>query len=224
MRAPVFMAYNHSAISKHCLPWGRIGRQPMPRPFSLAGPRQSCFELSRNAAVDRAVQRARTRSARKYGCGAKVTIGPELHAGGETMLTTACCPWQHRTECKIRGYGQMISAVECREHAVECREMSERAPSPRVRDILIDMAREAGKGWRSKLSIARRRVPNWCCAINFDGSCRRQIISTPLACTSGLPRSPTTSDEFQDLTAQFIVSCMRGHHLLAALSTLPRYF
>jgi hypothetical protein len=82
-------------------------------------------------------------AARKYGCGAKVTIGPELHAGGETMLTTACCPWQHGTECKIRGYGQMISAVECREHAVECREMSERAPSPRVRDILIDMAR----GW-----------------------------------------------------------------------------
>jgi hypothetical protein len=35
----------------------------------------------------------------------------------------------------------MISAVECREHAVECRQMSERAPSPRVRDILIDMAR-----------------------------------------------------------------------------------
>ena len=37
----------------------------------------------------------------------------------------------------------MISAVECREHAVECRQMSERAPSLRVRDILIDMAR----GW-----------------------------------------------------------------------------
>ena len=43
--------------------------------------------------------------------------------------------------CKDPGYGQMISAVECREHAVECRQMSERAPSPRVRDILIDMAR-----------------------------------------------------------------------------------
>ena len=35
----------------------------------------------------------------------------------------------------------MISAVECREHAAECRQMSERAPSLRVRDILIDMAR-----------------------------------------------------------------------------------
>ena len=35
----------------------------------------------------------------------------------------------------------MISVVECREHAVECRQMSKRAPSPRVRDILIDMAR-----------------------------------------------------------------------------------
>jgi hypothetical protein len=45
--------------------------------------------------------------------------------------------------CKDPGYGQMISAVECREHAVECRQMSERAPSLRVRDILIDMAR----GW-----------------------------------------------------------------------------
>jgi hypothetical protein len=39
------------------------------------------------------------------------------------------------------GDGQMISAVECREHAVECRQMSERAPSQRVRDILVDMAR-----------------------------------------------------------------------------------
>ena len=45
--------------------------------------------------------------------------------------------------CKGPGYGQMISAVECREHAVECRQMAERAPSLRVRDILIDMAR----GW-----------------------------------------------------------------------------
>ena len=35
----------------------------------------------------------------------------------------------------------MISAVECSEHAAECRQMSERAPSLRVRDILIDMAR-----------------------------------------------------------------------------------
>ena len=39
------------------------------------------------------------------------------------------------------GDGQMISAVECREHAVECRQMPERAPSQRVRDILVDMAR-----------------------------------------------------------------------------------
>ena len=35
----------------------------------------------------------------------------------------------------------MISAVECREHTAEYREMSERAPSLRVRDMLIDMAR-----------------------------------------------------------------------------------
>src|SRR4029079_7390065 len=43
--------------------------------------------------------------------------------------------------CKDPGYAQMISAVECREHAVECRQMAERAPSLRVRDILIEMAR-----------------------------------------------------------------------------------
>ena len=56
------------------------------------------------------------------------------------MLTTPCCPWQRRVQ-RAGGYRQMISAVECREHAVECRQMSERAPSLRVRDILIDMAR-----------------------------------------------------------------------------------
>jgi len=33
MRAPIFIAYNRSAISKHCLPRGRIRLQPMPRPF-----------------------------------------------------------------------------------------------------------------------------------------------------------------------------------------------
>ena len=69
----------------------------------------------------------------------------------------------------------MISAVECREHAVECRQMSERAPSPRVRDILIDLAR-SWKGLRSKLSIARRRAPTLCYAINFEGSCRRRTV------------------------------------------------
>ena len=57
------------------------------------------------------------------------------------MLTTLCCPWQHWLGARSGGNGQMISAVECREHAVECRQMSERAPSLRVRDILIDMAR-----------------------------------------------------------------------------------
>jgi hypothetical protein len=53
-----------------------------------------------------------------------------------TLLPVAALP-----AAKVRGYGQMISAVECREHAVECRQMSEHAPSLRVRDILIDMAR-----------------------------------------------------------------------------------
>ena len=41
------------------------------------------------------------------------------------------------------GGTEMISAEECREHAIECRQMSERAPNLRVRNILIDMAR----GW-----------------------------------------------------------------------------
>ena len=71
-----------------------------------------------------------------------LTIGAEVHPGRETMLITLCCPWQYWLGAKVRGR-QMISAVECREHAVECRQMSERAPSLRVRDILIDMAR----GW-----------------------------------------------------------------------------
>ena len=39
-----------------------------------------------------------------------------------------------------RGDG-MITAIECRERAAECRQMSERENSPRVRLILTDMAR-----------------------------------------------------------------------------------
>jgi len=34
----------------------------------------------------------------------------------------------------------MITPVECRQRAVECRQMAERAPSLRVRSILTDMA------------------------------------------------------------------------------------
>ena len=69
-----------------------------------------------------------------------------------SLLVSKCTPGAKDTDdtvipvaalagCKVRGNGQMISAVECREHAVECRQMAERAPSLRVRDILIDMAR-----------------------------------------------------------------------------------
>ena len=34
----------------------------------------------------------------------------------------------------------MITSMECREHAVECRRMAERAPNVSVRAALIDMA------------------------------------------------------------------------------------
>jgi hypothetical protein len=34
----------------------------------------------------------------------------------------------------------MITPVECRQRAVECRQMAERAPNLRVRSILTDMA------------------------------------------------------------------------------------
>jgi hypothetical protein len=34
-----------------------------------------------------------------------------------------------------------ITPVECRQHAVECERMAERASNPRMQSILIDMAR-----------------------------------------------------------------------------------
>jgi hypothetical protein len=34
----------------------------------------------------------------------------------------------------------MITPVECRQRAVECRQMAERAPTLRVRSVLIDIA------------------------------------------------------------------------------------
>ena len=39
------------------------------------------------------------------------------------------------------GGGAMITSRECRERAVECRQMAERAPNATVQAILIDMAR-----------------------------------------------------------------------------------
>jgi hypothetical protein len=71
----------------------------------------------------------------------------------------------------------MISAVECREHAVECRQMSERALSLRVRDILIDMARS----WE-RLALetdhSAPTSPKMCCVINFGGSRRPRTLSS----------------------------------------------
>src|SRR3954451_17654107 len=37
--------------------------------------------------------------------------------------------------------GAMLTAEKCRDRAAECRVLAEHAPSPRVRDILIDVAR-----------------------------------------------------------------------------------
>ena len=38
------------------------------------------------------------------------------------------------------GWVSMITPVECRQRAVECRQMADRAPNLRVRSILTDMA------------------------------------------------------------------------------------
>jgi hypothetical protein len=52
---------------------------------------------------------------------------------------------------------------------------------------------QAGKGWRSKLSTMRRQVPNLCCAINLDGSCRRRAISFRMDIEKKLPVPATDS-------------------------------
>src|SRR5689334_14498679 len=69
----------------------------------------------------------------------------------------------------------MISAMECREHAVECREMSERAPSLRVRDILIDMARS----WERLALETEHSAPTSAKLVlrhQYHGSYRRRAI------------------------------------------------
>jgi hypothetical protein len=75
----------------------------------------------------------------------------------------------------------MISAGECREHAIECRQMSERAPNLRVRDILIDMART----WERLALETEHNVPatpKYVLRDQFEGSCRcRAILSPDLA-------------------------------------------
>jgi hypothetical protein len=45
-------------------------------------------------------------------------------------------PWSVR----VSGWVSMITPVECRQRAVECRQMADRAPNLRVRSILTDMA------------------------------------------------------------------------------------
>ena len=139
MRTPVFMTYNRSPINKHCL-WGRINRQPMPRPLSLVGHVDRASKSRGTQPAERAAHRSRTRTARKYAVAQRSLLVSKCTPGAKDADHTVI-PVAALAGCKVRGNGQMISAVECREHAVECRQMSERAPSPRVRDILIDMAR-----------------------------------------------------------------------------------
>ena len=83
----------------------------------------------------------------------------------------------------------MISAVECREHAIECRQMSERAPNLRVRDILIDMAR----AWERLALETEHNAPATSkdvCAIDFDGSCRPGRRRRPTGHVAAAPISP----------------------------------
>jgi hypothetical protein len=62
----------------------------------------------------------------------------------------------------------MITPVECRQHAVECQRMVERAANLRMRSILIDMARtwqrlslEVEQSWQKNESLLPydRRMP-----------------------------------------------------------------
>ena len=118
-------------------PASNSSRQPMPRPFSPFGNVASkSYEIQPTMA-------------RLKECGPAA----QYAVAQRSLLVSKCTPGakdadQHRElrgsigwVQRSGGNGQMISAMECREHAVECRQMSERAPNPRVRDILIDMAR-----------------------------------------------------------------------------------
>ena len=112
--------------------------------------------------------------------------GRKYAVAQRSLLVSKCTPGAKDTDhtvipvaalagCKVRGNGQMISAVECREHAVECRQMSERAPSPRVRDILIDMARS----WERLALETEHSAPTSAKLVlrhQFEGSCRRRAI------------------------------------------------
>jgi hypothetical protein len=95
----------------------------------------------------------------------------------------------------------MISAVECRQHAVEYHQMSERAPSLRVRDILIDMART----WE-RLALetdhARRQVRKLCCALNSPDR----------------PARPTLTPSTSQWVAGFAPAAGYGSHLSRALT------
>jgi hypothetical protein len=116
--------------------WGRISRQAHSTAFFTVRRRRSRFSKS-------SLQWLGSKSAdpqRSNAVAQRSLLVSKCTPGAKDADHTVI-PWQHWLGAKVRGNGQMISAVECREHAVECRQMSERAPSPRVRDILIDLAR-----------------------------------------------------------------------------------
>jgi hypothetical protein len=88
-------------LQKHCL-WGRISRQPMPRPLSLVGHVDRASKSRGTQPAERAAHRSRTRKARKYAVAQRSLLAPKCTPGGETMLTTPCFPWQH---CQLQRSG-----------------------------------------------------------------------------------------------------------------------
>jgi hypothetical protein len=85
-----------------------------------------------------------------------LVIGPEFGRG-----LASVCEWGVMS-------ATMVTPVECRQHAVECQRMAERAANLRMRSILIDMARtwqrlslEVEQSWQKNESLLPydRRMP-----------------------------------------------------------------
>jgi hypothetical protein len=56
-------------------------------------------------------------------------------------LLSSSCTWAWGARLGTSCRAAMITPVVCRQHAIECRQMADRAPNSRVQSILIDMAR-----------------------------------------------------------------------------------
>jgi hypothetical protein len=63
-------------LQKHCL-WGRISRQPMPRPLSLVGHVDRASKSRGTQPAERAAHRSRTRTARKYAVAQRSLLAPK---------------------------------------------------------------------------------------------------------------------------------------------------